>query len=109
MYITENETLRFIDILHNILINYNTRKHSFLKASPLQIETNKTLQFETMILHSEKYAKVRKQKPQFAIGAIVRISLKNSAFHRSYNVQRSYERFVIHSIKTVLKHPRYIL
>ena len=62
-----------------------------------------------MVLHAEKYAKVRKQKPQFAIGAIVQISLKNSAFHRSYNVQRSYERFVIHSINTVLKHPRYTL
>ena len=109
MYISENETLRFIDILHDVLRNYNTRKHAFLKASPLQVETNKTLQFETMILHSEKYANVRKKKTEFNVGNIVRISLKKSAFHRSYNIQRSYERFVIHSVNTVLKHPRYTL
>ena len=30
-------------------------------------------------------------------------------YQQSYNIQRSYERFVVHSINTVLKHPRYIL
>ena len=73
MYITEHETLHFVDILHNILKNYNTRKHSFLNASPFQVETNKNLQFKTIILHSEKYAKVKTNKKQFTIGTIVRV------------------------------------
>ena len=32
------------------------------------------------------YNKVKKQKPQFGIGNIVRVSIKKSAFHRSYNI-----------------------
>ena len=48
-----------------------------------------------------------KTKPQFGIVTIVRVSIKKSAFHRSYNIQWAYERFVIHSINTVLKHPQY--
>ena len=80
MYITEFESLRFVNILHNIVKNYNLTKHSFLNASPLEVETNKNLQFKTMILHADKYAEVIRQKPQFNVVDVVRISLKKNDF-----------------------------
>ena len=52
---------------------------------------------------------MKKQKPKFKIGDIVRIALKKSQFHRSYNLQRTYERFVVCSVDTKLKIPRYLL
>ena len=39
----------------------------------------------------------------------MRISLKKSTFHRSYNLQRSYERFIVNSINLKMKFPRYSL
>ena len=53
---------------------------------------------------AEKYARVKKQKPQFNV-----VTLLESSFHRSYNLQKFYERFVIHLVNTILKFPRYNL
>ena len=53
--------------------NYNLSKHSILKASPLEVKTSKDLQFKTMIFHAEKYARVKRQKPQFNVEDMVRI------------------------------------
>jgi hypothetical protein len=107
LYITEYETRRFIHILDKILVNYNTTKHSFLGASPFSVETDKDLQNKVMILHARKNENVKKKKPQFSIGDIVRVALKKSTFHRSYNLQRTYERFIVESVNTKLKIPRY--
>lgn len=109
LYITEFETRRFVHILHKIVENYNSSTHSFLKASPFDVETDKELQNNVMMLHAQKVQSVKKQKPKFKIGDIVRIALKKSQFHRSYNLQRTYERFVVCSVDTKLKIPRYLL
>lgn len=109
LYITEFETRRFIHVLHKIVENYNCTIHSFLRASPFDVETNKDLQNDVMILHAQKFQNVKKQKPRFKIGDVVRIALKKSSFHRSYNLQRSYERFIVSSVNTKLKIPRYSL
>ena len=81
--------------------NHNLSKHSILKASPLEVKTSKDLQFKTMIFHAEKYARVKRQKPQFNVGDIFRIS----RFHRSYNLQKLHERFVIHLVNTIIEIP----
>ena len=62
-----------------------------------------------MILHAKKVQSVKKQNPKFKIGDVVRIAKKKSPFHRSYNLQRSYERFIVFSVNTKLKIPRYSL
>ena len=109
LYITEYETRRFIHILDKILENYNTTKHSFLGASPFSVETDKELQNKVLLLHARKNENVKKKKPQFSIGDIVRVALKKSTFHRSYNLQRTYERFIVESVNTKMKIPRYVL
>ena len=109
LYITEFETRRFVHILHKIVENYNSSTHSFLKASPFDVEVDKEIQNKVMILHAKKVQSVKKQKPKFKIGDVVRIALKKSPFHRSYNLQRTYERFVVYSVDTKLKIPRYLL
>ena len=52
---------------------------------------------------------MRKRKQRFNIGDVVRISLKKSTFHRSYNLQRSYERFFVSSVNLKMKIQRYTL
>ena len=109
LYITEFETRRFIHVLDKIIEIYNITEHSFLNASPFSVETDKELQYKTMLLHSQKYENVRKRKQRFNVGDVVRISLKKSTFHRSYNLQRTYERFIVSSVNLKLKIPRYTL
>ena len=107
MYITEFESLRFIHQLEKIVKNYNMTIHSFLGASPLEVECSKKLQFKVMVLHGEKYSKIKKRKPTFVPGDIVRLALKKTSFHRSYNLQKTYEHLFIHKVNTKLKFPRY--
>ena len=73
LYITGFETQRFIHILDKIIEIYNITKHAFLKASRFSVETDKELQYKTMLLYSQKYENVRKQKQRFNIGDMVRI------------------------------------
>ena len=74
LYITEFETRRFIHVLDKIIEIYNITEHSFLNASPFSVETDKELQYKTMLLHSQKYENVRKRKQRFNVGDVVRIS-----------------------------------
>ena len=73
-YITEFETRRFIHILHKIIENYNSTQHSFLGASPFMVETDENLQNKVLLLHARKNEAVKKKKPRFAIGDIVRVA-----------------------------------
>ena len=82
LYITEFETRRFVHILHKIIENYNSTKHSFLGASPFMVETNEKLQNKVLLLHARKNEAVKKKRPQFAVGDVVRVALKKSSFHR---------------------------
>ena len=109
MYITERENLRYIHILDKIMWNYNITYHSFLKCSPIDVETERRHQNRVMLLHAKKYFNVRRQKPKLKLGDTVRISIQKKSFHRSYNMQRSYERFRVLKINKVLPFPRYCL
>jgi hypothetical protein len=55
MYITERENLRYIHILDKIMWNYNITYHSFLKCSPIDVETERCHQNRVMLLHAKKY------------------------------------------------------
>ena len=108
-YLTEFEKLRYIDVLDRIISNYNNTEHSFLECSPFSVEMCKDLQEKILLKHSLKFFNTKKKIPKLKIGDTVRISLKKTSFHRSYNLQRTYERFLIAKIDTTLPFPRYSL
>lgn len=56
-----------------------------------------------------RYAKLKKQKPKFKPGDLVRISRLKNKFARSYDMQSSLEPFRIHAVVTKFKIPLYIL
>ena len=109
IFITEFEKLRYIDVLSPILSTYNRTKHSFLKYTPLQVETSREIHNDVLIKHALKFYNIKRKSPKFKIGDIVRIATKKTAFHRSYNIQRTYERFKINEIVRNLPIPRYRL
>ena len=108
-YLTEYEVLRYINVLQSIITIYNTTKHSFLKFSPMQVETSTRIHNMVLLKHADKFFKIKPRKPKFIVGDIVRISVQKTAFHRSYNLQRTYERFIIIKVNKKMPIPRYIL
>lgn len=109
LYITQNESLRFIHVLNDVVCLYNNTHHRFLKCTPFEVETSRDIRNNLMLKHAKKLFNLKKQKPNFAIGDVVRISLKKTPFHRAYNLQRTYERFIIRNINKILPIPRYEL
>ena len=106
-YITQKENLRYIDILDKIVRNYNLAHHSFLETSPINVEKNKHLQNILMVKHAAKLFNLRRKKPKFQVNDCIRVSLKKKTFSRSYNIQNTYERFIITSVNNQLPIPRY--
>ena len=82
-FITEEESLRYINVLQHLVDRYNKTAHSFTGYSPYEVESDLSIQSQVLIKFAEKYDKVKKINPQFAIGDTVRILLHKSAFHRS--------------------------
>ena len=108
-YLTEYEVLRYINVLQSIITIYNITKHSFLKFSPMQVESSTRIHNRVLLKHADKFFKIKPRKPKFIVGDIVRISVHKTAFHRSYNLQRTYERFIITKVNKKMPIPRYIL
>ena len=103
IFITEFEKLRYIDVLSPIISTYNRTKHSFLKYTPLQVETSREIHNDVLIKHTLKFYNIKRKSPKFKIGDVVRIATKKTAF------QRTYERFKINEIVRNLPIPRYRL
>ena len=109
-YMTENETLQFINILPFVIHSYNNTYHRGVLATPQQA---KSIEFQNKILSQnlKKYHSIKNVtlKPKYRVGDYVRVSLR-SPFKRSYNLQNSYAKYEIYkiSLKNTL-HPKYFL
>ena len=110
-YLVENESYRYIDVLQQLMRNYNETPHSFLdNLSPASAEKPENWDIVSAA-HSKHYARMRtkKIKPRFKIGDVVRISLKKSKFRRAYDISHSYQRYIVHEIDKKHLVPLYIL
>ena len=109
-YLVEKETFIYIDVLEDLLNNYNNTIHTTIKMTPAQalIPSNKILLEEA---HAEIKTKRRLEKvrPLYKKNQRVRVSLKKNKFTRSYDVSNSYEQYIIHQILTDRIVPFYIL
>ena len=110
-FIAEHDNLSYINFLPFFVNAYNERIHTSTNHAPNTIINSRKIQIKLEEKNvknkfiSRKYSK----KPTLKIGQWVRISLKKSPFHRSYNVQNTYEKFQIYKINTNQSLPRYFL
>ena len=109
-YLVQKETFIYIDVLENLLNNYNNTVHTTIKMTPAQalLPSNKILLEEA---HAEIKSKrrLKKVQPIYKKNQRVRVSLKKNKFTRSYDVSNSYEEYIIHEILTDRIVPYYIL
>ncbi|HIC31736.1 MAG TPA: hypothetical protein EYO76_07440 [Flavobacteriaceae bacterium] len=109
-YLVANESYRYVDVLQFLVRNYNTTYHRSIGMSPVEAEDESNIE-ELTRAHAKLRSKVRlrKMKPRYKKGDVVRVSLSKSPFTRSYHIQQSHQRYIVK--KVVVKHvvPLYIL
>ncbi|PCJ29148.1 MAG: hypothetical protein COA94_02455 [Rickettsiales bacterium] len=103
-YLTEYETLRYVDVLQDLLYSYNDRAHrSIANLSPNQaeLEENKNKVVNALNKHYTKATRLRnaKKKRQFKVGDMVRLKLIGAKFVRGYHLQFTLELFKIEKIE----------
>lgn len=109
-FITQKQNLRYIAHLQELLRNYNSSYHRGLGMDPFSAEKleNKSKVVQHMLKYRSKQ-RIKKLPATFDVGDVVRISYKKSPFHRSYNNQRTEQRYVINRVCTKHVTPCYFL
>lgn len=93
-YLAANNANRYIDVLDQLLKNYNDSYHRSIKMTPVEgsLEENSGEVYRN--LFKEKGV----HKPKFQVGDKVRISIYKSTFRRGYQATFTEELFVISEI-----------
>ena len=100
-----NQTHRYINVLQDLVSNYNSRPHRSLgNRTPKSVQPNEALLWKSMYIDSLKPKQKNKQKatrlPQqfrYKVGDLVRISYQRHPFEWDYQEKWTEEVFVINS------------
>jgi hypothetical protein len=96
-YFSANSTRRYIDILGDLVDNYNNTRHSSIKMTPLAASDKKNESIVFMNLYGSK--PVEHMKPKFAVGDKVRITKKKKEFEKGYTPRWTEEIFTISAVQ----------
>ena len=104
-YMFHNQTHRYINVLQDLVRNYNSRPHRSLgNRTPKSVQPNEALLWKSMYIDSLKPKQKKKQKatrlPQqfrYKVGDLVCISYQRHPFERDYQEKWTEEVFVINS------------
>jgi hypothetical protein len=89
-YFTANKTKRWINVLNDLVSNYNNSYHRSIKMTPAEAVNNPDTAWRNL------YSKTPlRREPKFSVGQFVRISLHREKFKRGYLANYSDEIFVI--------------
>ena len=96
-YMSERNTLKFVDRLQDFTKSYNNTWHSTIKKRPNDVNEDNWMEvwFEA---YAPKYSK-KKTKVQFKIGQHVRISVEKAKFDKGSKNNFSVEVFMVDRIK----------
>ena len=97
-YFTANDTYKYVDVLPELIYEYNNHKHSTIKMTPTEASTKyneKVIQNDVYSIHDKTI-----YKSKFMVGDRVRISkYKRTLFDEGYTPNCSEEVFVIVGIQ----------
>ena len=95
-YFTENKTKKWIDILTDLVKNYNTSYHRSIKMTPEQgsLSKNKKVVYQNLFPST----KTKENKQKFKVDDRVRISRKYKDFRKGYLPNFTEEIFIIFKV-----------
>ena len=97
-YFTDNNTNTYIDILPELVSDYNNTKHSSIKMTPVEASKKKNEFTVWRNLYPDRL-KINTLKPKFSVGDRVRISKKKAIFEKGYTTRWTEEIFMITKIQ----------
>lgn len=111
-HLTANESLRFIDVLPQLVRTYNNRGHRTLNYMTPNEASQPQNEVRVRGIHMQRYASIRRKKPTLRLGAMVRVKTDSNAIspaRRAYAEQFHGEYFTIMRINRRLPIPMYYL
>ena len=93
-YFTDNNTNHYVDILPDLVKDYNNTKHSSIKMTPVEASKKKNELTVWRNLYPDRLKKID-INPKFSIGDKVRISKKKKTFEKGYTTRWTEEIFTI--------------
>ena len=97
-YFTDNNTNVYIDILPDLVKDYNNTRHSSIKMTPVEASEKKNELTAWRNLYPNRLD-ILAINPKFSIGDKVRISKKKELFEKGYTTRWTEEIFTIPKIK----------
>ena len=97
-YFTDNNTYTYIDILPDLVEDYNNTKHSTIKMTLVEASKKKNELTVWRNLYPDQL-KINDLRPKFSVGDEVRISKKKKTFEKGYTTRWTEEIFTITKIQ----------
>jgi hypothetical protein len=96
-YFTHSGSYRYVDVIQDIVRNYNNSYHTSIHATPASVTEHNFLHVWRK-LYSSKLKRTEQPKPKLSVGDRVRISRENHVFKKGTSRQWSREIFIISNI-----------
>ena len=97
-YFTDNNTYNYMNVLPELVEDYNNTVHSSTKFSPVDASKKENKLTVWRNLYPDRY-KINKLKPKFSKGDRVRITKKKKVFEKGYTTRWTEEIFTIKEIQ----------
>ena len=97
-YFTDNNTNHYVDILPDLVKDYNNTRHSSIKMTPVEASKKKNELTVWRTLYPD-HLEIRNIKPEFSVGDKVRISKNKKTFEKGYTTRWTEEMFTIVEVK----------
>ena len=98
-YFTDNNTYRYIDILPDLVEDYNNTVHTSIKMTPIEASKKKNELTVWRNLYPDRYKTHNLRTPKFSVGDEVRITKKKKVFEKGYTTKWTEEMFTIKKIQ----------
>ena len=97
-YFTDNNTYRYMDILPDLVEDYNNTVHTSTKMTPIEASKKKNELTVWQNLYQDRL-KINNLTPKFSVGDEVRISKMKKVFEKGYTTRWTEEIFTITKIQ----------
>ena len=97
-YFTDNNTYKYIDVLPDLVQDYNNTVHSSTKLTPKEASKKKNELTVWRNLYPDRYKKYN-ITPKFSVGDEVRITKKKKVFEKGYTTRWTEEIFTITEVQ----------
>ena len=97
-YLAHNGSMYYLDVLPDLVKQFNARKHSTTNLSPEKAESMEGSEILLIDSFEKKYMRKKQGQIKYPVGTLIRFTMLKSPFHRGYSAINTDEVFKIIAI-----------